>query len=90
MDEDIHTVQGVAVGIVGGEIAVTDDLPVGVTVAVAAVVHDQADGGGHHLAVVLDADLPFREAGDLRGELLATPGAVHAGVDQLHDFLTSP
>jgi hypothetical protein len=72
---------------VGGEIAVADDLPVGVTVAVAAVFHNQADGGGDHFAVVLDADLPFREAGDLRGELLAGPGAVHVGVNQLHDFL---
>ena len=87
MDEDVHAVQGVAIGIVGGDIAVADDLPVGMAVAVVAVVHEQADGGGHHLAVILDADLPFREAGDLRSELLAGPGAVHVGVDQFHDLL---
>jgi len=72
---------------VGGEITVADDLPVGVAVAVTAVFDNQADGGGDHFAVVLDADLPFREAGDLRGELFAGPGAVHVGVNQFHDFL---
>lgn len=87
VDEDIDAIEHIAVGIVIGQVAVADDVVVFVAVAIAVVIDDHGDGAGHHTAVILDADLAFGEAADLRGELLARPGAAQVGVDGVHDVL---
>jgi hypothetical protein len=84
--EDVHPVQRVAIGIVRGQEAVAGDLPVAVVIAEAPVFDDQADRRGHHLAVILDADLTLGETRDLGSELILTPGTVQVRVDPFHDL----
>jgi len=64
VDEHIHAIERVAVGIVTNAIASRHQILVGVLTTEALIVAANAQRHAHHPAVVLDHDLPLGEIGD--------------------------
>ena len=65
MHEHIDAVERIPFRIMGGEIAVADNIQVGVQIAPVGVLDDQRQRCGDDLALVFNADLTFREMGQL-------------------------
>ena len=59
--EYINAIQHVTLGVVRGGVNVAGDFHVGVLVAKLVIVDHHRKGSGNHLAIVFNANLPFRK-----------------------------
>ncbi len=86
VDENLDPVEIVPVRVMIGQIP-GGYLVIGMVVPEFFVVHNQAEGCGNHLALVLDTDLAFREPFQVLGEFGLGPVHAHDPVYLFHYFL---
>ena len=86
MHEHVDAIKSIARRVVGREIAIARDLGVAVKIPEFLVVDDQAYNGSDYLAAILDTELSFGEARDLRSELITAPGAAGLTVNVIHNL----
>ena len=86
VDEDVQTVECIAIGIIVDDPVLADQIIVAMRVGEPVVVHPDGQGAGHHPAIVLDRELALGEVVDQLVDGRLRPGATDVIVDTIHQL----